>query len=70
MMTIEELKNLDATTLQKEADALKQELFNLKLGRLSGQVKDTSQFKKVRGQIARMLTLARQKESAVKQQSK
>jgi ribosomal protein L29 len=69
MMTKEELKKLDATALHSEAKALKKEFFNLKLGLISGQVKDTSQFRKLRVSIAQMLTLAKQKELAAKQQN-
>ena len=56
------MKNLDSETLLKEADSLKKELFNLKLGILSGQVKDFSQFKKLRKKIAQTLTYAKEKE--------
>ena len=53
------MKNLDAQSLRKEAASLKKELFNLKLGVLSGQMKDFSQFKKLRHTIAQALTYAK-----------
>lgn len=42
--------------LRKEIHACRKELFNLKLSMASGQVKDTSQFKKMRKKIARLFT--------------
>jgi ribosomal protein L29 len=60
MIAIEDLKKMDASALKAEAQSLRKELFNLKLGQLTGQVKDTSQFKKLRCQVARVLTLAQQ----------
>ena len=40
----------------KDINILKKELFNLKIMKKSGQLTDTSQFKKVRKQIASLLT--------------
>ena len=56
-----ELKDLGVKEVKKEVFNLKKELFNLKLQRCSGQVKDTSQFKKLRIKIAQALTFLRQK---------
>jgi ribosomal protein L29 len=70
MMTIDELKKLDVAALKNETVSLRKELFNLKLGRISGGIKDTSQFNKLRIAIAQTLTMARQKEQAAKQQAK
>ena len=56
-----EMKKLDATALRKEADLLKKELFNLKLSLITGQVKDVSQFKKLRVKIATALTYSNKK---------
>ena len=50
------MKNLDASSLEKEVNLLKKELFNLKLSSMTGQVKDFSQFKKLRINIARAQT--------------
>jgi len=70
MMTKDELKKLDASALVQEAESLKKELFNLKIGKITGQVKDTSQFQKLRRQIARVLMLKQQKQNAVQRQEK
>ena len=67
MMTKDELKKLDVASLKNEAMNLRKELFNLKLGLLTGQVKDTSQFRKLRIAIAQALTIARQMQLAEKQ---
>ena len=40
----------------KDINSLKKELFNLKIMKKSGQLTDTSQFKKVKKQIASQLT--------------
>ena len=69
-MTKDELKKLDASALVQEAESLKKELFNLKIGKITGQVKDTSQFQKLRRQIARVLMLKQQKQNAVQRQEK
>lgn len=69
-MTKDELKKLDIAALENEAQSLKKEFFNLKFGMVTGQVKDTSQFKKIRRQIAQVQTLSQQKQHAKQQQSK
>ena len=40
----------------KDINNLKKELFNLKITKKSGQLTDTSQFKKIRKKIANQLT--------------
>ena len=62
MMDKKELKNLDSEDLKQEVVSLKRELFNLKLNKITGQLKDLSQFKKLRVQIARALTYLNQKQ--------
>jgi ribosomal protein L29 len=70
MITKDELKKLDRVALENEAKSLKKEYFNLKLGMITGQVKDTAQFEKIRKQVARMLTFARAKQQPAKPQAK
>lgn len=55
-----ELKKLDEKSLREECFRLKKELFNLKLNLNGGEVKDCSQFKKIRKSIARALTFLKQ----------
>ena len=69
-MTKDELKKLDLSALAQEAKSLEKELFNLKIGKITGQVKDTSQFQKLRRQRARVLMLKQQKQNAAQQQVK
>ena len=40
----------------KDLNSLKKELFNLKIMKKSGQLTDTSQFKKIKKQIASLIT--------------
>lgn len=57
------LKKLDVIALKNEVAQLKKELFNLKLNMITGQVKDTSRFKKLRIKIAQALTYLKQQEN-------
>jgi len=59
-MDFTEMKKMDATSLQTEVNSLKKELFNLRLTAMAGQVKDNSQFRKLRCKIAQCLTLINQ----------
>lgn len=58
----DELKQLDATGLKAKLDAVRRELFNVQLNATTAHVKDYSQFKKLKKDIARVLTFVRQKE--------
>jgi len=60
-MDKKKLQNLDKESLRLEVNSLKKELFNLKLNSLTGQVKDVSQFNKIKVQIARALTFLNSK---------
>lgn len=62
MMNKEELKKLDSKSLSEEVFKLKKELFNLKLNLSGGEIKDYSQFKKLRANIAQALTFLNEKE--------
>ena len=48
----------------KDINNLNKELFNLKIMKKSGQLTDTSQFKKVKRQIASLLTKERSNKNA------
>lgn len=52
---------MDAEALSKEIEATKKELFNLRLNMVAGQVKDVSQFKKLKVKVARALTMLNKK---------
>ena len=61
MVTIKEIRNLDVSELELRVRSLKQDLFNLKLSKLTGQLKDTSQFNKLRIAVAQTLTVLKSK---------
>ena len=61
-METKNFKNLDLISLKKEVESMKKEYLNLKMSVFSGQMKDFSQFKKLRRDIARVCTELRQKE--------
>ena len=57
----EELKKLEIKDLVFKLDALRREYFTLRLNSSTSHVKDYSEFKKSRKNIARALTVLRQK---------
>lgn len=57
----EELKKLEIKDLVIKLGELKREYFTLKLNSATSHIKDYSEFKKSRKNIARALTLLRQK---------
>ena len=59
----EELKQDSVQALAAKVDAARRELFRLKINVATAHVKDYSQFKKGRRNIARLLTYLRQKAS-------
>jgi len=52
----ESLRDLSAAELEVKIEALRRELFNLRLNATTAHVKDYSQFSKLRRSIARALT--------------
>jgi ribosomal protein L29 len=59
----EELKQDNEQALVAKLDAARRELFRMKINVATAHVKDYSQFKKSRRNIARILTYLRQKAS-------
>ncbi|MBD3231546.1 50S ribosomal protein L29 [Candidatus Dependentiae bacterium] len=60
-MNKEDFKKMDKNSLKQEVLKLKKELFDLKFKSRAGDVKDYSQFKKLRANIARGLTVLNSK---------
>lgn len=60
---LEDLKHDSVEALQKKLDSMQRELFRLKINVATAHVKDYSEFKKGRRNIARVKTLLRQKAS-------
>ncbi|WAJ30820.1 50S ribosomal protein L29 [Antarcticirhabdus aurantiaca] len=63
-MKASDVKSMTQDELTTELAKLKKEQFNLRFQRATGQLENTSRFKEVRRDIARIKTIARQKASA------
>jgi large subunit ribosomal protein L29 len=62
MATVKELRELDAKELRARAAELKQTLFELKNKHSTGVLDSTAELGKTRREIARILTVAREKD--------
>jgi len=54
---LQQLKDLSADDLRQRATGLRKELFSLRVHQVSGRVERPSQFRALRRQLARVLTL-------------
>ncbi|GAB4131786.1 MAG: 50S ribosomal protein L29 [Rhodothalassiaceae bacterium] len=63
-MKAADLKSKSAGELEAELEALKREQFNLRFQAASGQLESTARVREVRRDIARILTVLRQKSAA------
>jgi len=63
-MAADKFKELTLDQLDDELAKLKKEQFNLRFQRASGQLENTARVRVVRRDIARVLTIARQKRAA------
>jgi len=59
-----ELNSLSVDELQTKSTELRSELFNVRVKQATGQLEDTSQLGSLRRQIARVLTVIREKRGA------
>lgn len=66
-MNTSELRDLSDTELVEQLARLKQELFNLRFQLVTGQLDNPRRLKQVRHDIARVLTVQRQRELSVDQ---
>lgn len=57
-----ELRGLDDAELVARAEAAKEELFNLRFQLATGQLDNTARLKQVRRDVARILTILRERE--------
>jgi large subunit ribosomal protein L29 len=64
MATVKELRELESKELRARAAELKQTLFELKNKHSTGVLDSTADLDKTRREIARILTVAREKELA------
>ncbi len=65
MATVKELRELESKELRARAAELKQTLFDLKNKHSTGVLDSTADLDKTKREIARILTVAREKELAV-----
>jgi len=66
MATVKELRELDPKELRARAQELKQTLFELNNKHSTGVLDSTADLEKTKREIARILTVAREKELAPK----
>ncbi len=64
MATVKELRELEPKDLHARATELKQTLFDLRNKHSTGVLDSTAELEKTKREIARILTVAREKESA------
>ena len=67
MSAAEKFKTLTVDQLDEELIKLKKEQFNLRFQKASGQLENTARVRLVRRDIARIMTVARQKRGAAAQ---
>lgn len=67
-MRASELREMEEHELREHLDDQKEELFNLRFQVVTGQLDDTSRLKQVKREIARILTVLRERELAVEMQ--
>ncbi|MDO5035256.1 MAG: 50S ribosomal protein L29 [Actinomycetaceae bacterium] len=65
-LTTAELNEMDNAQLAEELSKAKAELFNLRFSKALGQVEDHGRFKAVRRDIARIYTVARERELGIR----
>jgi large subunit ribosomal protein L29 len=65
-MKIADVRAMSADQLEDEVLKLKKEQFNLRFQRATGQLENTSRVRQVRKDIARIKTVARQKQAQAK----
>ncbi|HUJ79016.1 MAG TPA: 50S ribosomal protein L29 [Nitrospiria bacterium] len=62
---LQQLRELSADDLRQRAAGLRKELFSLRVHRVSGRMERPSQFRDMRRQLARVLTLLHSKPGAL-----
>ena len=61
-MKASEIRAMDGAGLEAAVLNARQEVFNLRFQRAAGQVQDTTRFRAVRRELARLLTVHRERE--------
>ncbi|GAA0304465.1 large subunit ribosomal protein L29 [Gracilibacillus halotolerans] len=61
-MKVKEIRELTTAEIEQQVKTLKEELFNLRFQLATGQLENTARLREVRKSIARMKTVARERE--------
>jgi large subunit ribosomal protein L29 len=61
---VREIRSLGTPDIQKKLEDAREEYFNLRFQRASGQLEDYNQIRKARRNISRLLTVLREREIA------
>ena len=64
MMLVQEIRNTGTADVRKKLEDAREEYFNLRFQRASGQLEGYAQIRAVRRDIARLLTILREREIA------
>ena len=70
MATAKEMRALSVDELRRRADELRQNLFNMRIQHRTGALESTAEIPKSRKDLARILTVLREKEQAAPEQAK
>lgn len=62
LQSLAQLRELPVDDLRQKAAAIRKELFTLRVNQVSGRVEHPSQFRALRRQLARVLTLVNEQE--------
>jgi len=65
MAKVREIRDLGEIELMEKLESLKEELFNLRFQLATGQLDNPMRIKQVRHEVARILTVLREREMAV-----
>lgn len=63
-MRVQEIRSMGTTDIRKRLEDTREEYFNLRFQRASGQLEDYTQMRRVQRDIARLLTILREREIA------
>jgi large subunit ribosomal protein L29 len=63
-MQAQEIRGMGTSEIQKQLENVREEYFNLRFRRASGQLEDYTQLRSVRRDVARLLTILREREMA------
>ena len=63
-MKAREMRDMDSAELAKQTDQLRRELFGLRFANATGELDDTARLGRVKRDLARALTVARERELA------